>query len=638
MKSTYIIYSALRNPHHSVTALVCIFAMSILSCQQMPASSTQEIEHSDFDIPENVSAIKDSVLYDRSIEFRETFFQYLRTGNYNSASLMFQQELANYEMSNDPCLQFEYLYKIMPILYHQKDYQPYIYYSKKLYETILKCDTDDPYNRSKKFQNTLANLGIAYLDIQQPDSAYQAFSSALELNQTDKQLYNDLDKHLFEMGVLEFYLYGNLGRAYLALGDTLKAEQYWKQSINLADGVEKTNNFAFIIRLRLANLYTENNRFDEAEQLIALVKIHQLERPSDLTEERLLESQWKLYDQSGQTEAAYQAYMNYIQLLDKNDKERANELRFSLVQEIRIAYEKHRAELLEAETRLKSIYLLLGLIVILTFTLFLVITYLNKNRYARLANLLKKLNKDITLKNRTLKKKNARINILTKTLVHDLRSPIFGIKYLAYNQITDSPISDPRVNEIFEAIYESSQHSEQMISDVLENEDEDLTELPVIKKTDWKQFLTECRKANEPKANSKNQCIYLSCPPLSEGYFDPIKMRRAINNLLDNAIKFSPEKSDIRMSIEEEFDYFEITISDDGVGIPDHLQNELFEYETPHKNTGTHNEKSHGMGLYITREIVEAHGGTISYQSSDTGGTTFIIRLPFEDHTYSQIP
>lgn len=362
MKSSYYIQIILSNSSLTALVLLCIFTMSLVSCQENSTISPQTVEQADSTNHLMVSPSRDSLLYAKSIDFREEFFQYLRSRDYESASRLFQQELTNYENTDDPCLQFEYLYKITNVLYLQEDHHGYVFYISKLLDTINHCETDDPFNRSKKLQNTLANLGIGYLNIHQPDSALQSFSRAFELNQTDKELYSDHNGRMVEIGLLEFYLYGNLGRAYLALGDTLRAEQYWKHSINLADEVQSFNNFAYIIRLRLVNHYIQNNRLNEAKELIEVVEEHQRVHPSDLTEERLLESRWKLYDQSGETEEAYQAYMDYIRIQEKNAKNRVDERRFSFDQEIRIAFEKHRAELLEAETRLKKFLSITGFV------------------------------------------------------------------------------------------------------------------------------------------------------------------------------------------------------------------------------------------------------------------------------------
>lgn len=122
----------------------------------------------------------------------------------------------------------------------------------------------------------------------------------------------------------------------------------------------------------------------------------------------------------------------------------------------------------------------------------------------------------------------------------------------------------------------------------------------------------------------QNANISLSCLGSNRGWFDSRKLERVFCNLLLNACQaVPPDKGEIEVSIQELPDGVEITISDNGVGIPEHLRARVFEpFVSYGKEHGT------GLGLTIAHKIVEEHGGTIRITDSSPGHTTFQIMLP----------
>jgi len=99
-------------------------------------------------------------------------------------------------------------------------------------------------------------------------------------------------------------------------------------------------------------------------------------------------------------------------------------------------------------------------------------------------------------------------------------------------------------------------------------------------------------------------------------------------NLLDNAIKFSPEGAGIKLSAGRGNGEAMISVSDQGIGIAPGMENKLFTLGDEAKRVGTAGEQSFGLGLALVKQIVQAHGGTIHVCSKDGKGTTFTIKLP----------
>jgi nitrogen fixation/metabolism regulation signal transduction histidine kinase len=108
---------------------------------------------------------------------------------------------------------------------------------------------------------------------------------------------------------------------------------------------------------------------------------------------------------------------------------------------------------------------------------------------------------------------------------------------------------------------------------------------------------------------------------------DKDQIIRAINNLLQNSIQAFDSKVDgvIEIKLEVEYEFCKITISDNGKGIPEDRQNKVFVPYFTTKSTGT------GIGLSITKQIIENHNGKIYFESKENIGTSFYLELPLPE-------
>jgi two-component system sensor histidine kinase VicK len=109
---------------------------------------------------------------------------------------------------------------------------------------------------------------------------------------------------------------------------------------------------------------------------------------------------------------------------------------------------------------------------------------------------------------------------------------------------------------------------------------------------------------------------------------DETKVVQAIINLISNAIKFTQENGIIDISIKEVDNTVLLTVSDNGIGIPEKYHDSLFDKFTRARRTGLHGEVSHGLGMSIIKSIIDWHHGHIWFESKESEGTTFYIRLP----------
>ncbi|AKI99983.1 PAS domain S-box-containing protein [Archangium gephyra] len=109
---------------------------------------------------------------------------------------------------------------------------------------------------------------------------------------------------------------------------------------------------------------------------------------------------------------------------------------------------------------------------------------------------------------------------------------------------------------------------------------------------------------------------------------DPYRLEQVIANLLENALKYSPADSTVRVTLDVRGDFALLSVSDEGIGIPRDQQEQLFERYFRARNVSITSYGGLGLGLYISRDIVERHGGRIWVESEVGRGATFYVALP----------
>ncbi|GGH78362.1 signal transduction histidine kinase/ligand-binding sensor domain-containing protein/DNA-binding response OmpR family regulator [Filimonas zeae] len=112
-----------------------------------------------------------------------------------------------------------------------------------------------------------------------------------------------------------------------------------------------------------------------------------------------------------------------------------------------------------------------------------------------------------------------------------------------------------------------------------------------------------------------------------EVYADREKMEIALFNLLSNALKFTPDGGHVQFLVEETLNQFVVKITDSGCGIAAHAGNKIFDKFYQAKDAGKAVKPGFGIGLFLVKNFIEAHKGTITYQNNEKAGTTFSIAL-----------
>ncbi len=144
----------------------------------------------------------------------------------------------------------------------------------------------------------------------------------------------------------------------------------------------------------------------------------------------------------------------------------------------------------------------------------------------------------------------------------------------------------------------------------------------------------EIIKSYQLLASEHNIKIYLDSPKegIPNFLFDAIRIRIVFQNIIENAIRYNVENGEIVIKMEIKGEYLEISIKDTGIGIPEKEMPKLFSKFFRASNVVKHETEGTGLGLYIAKNIIEAHGGSIRADSIENRGSTFYFTIPMSEN------
>ncbi len=232
----------------------------------------------------------------------------------------------------------------------------------------------------------------------------------------------------------------------------------------------------------------------------------------------------------------------------------------------------------------------------------------------------------------TLHKFNNKKNSILQILSHDLLGPLGNIEVSTHLLSENSMVNaDESVMKIVNLISKSSQRSITMIRDLITAEFLQTAESAFVKqRVDLVEKVTVMidQFQQSPRSIPQRFVFTTSCDSLFIS-IDEAKFMQAINNLLSNALKFTPDDGSIEIRITEPDDKnVLITIQDNGIGIPADMQPFLFDKFTKARRVGIHGEPTNGLGMSIIKTIVEWHNGRIWFESTEGKGSTFYVEIP----------
>jgi len=227
---------------------------------------------------------------------------------------------------------------------------------------------------------------------------------------------------------------------------------------------------------------------------------------------------------------------------------------------------------------------------------------------------------------RALRDENRAKDEVLASVSHDLRTPLTTIKLLAQTAGTRGDPSAPLIEE-------QADHLARMVTNVL-----DLSRIRAGLMLDVELNTVEdlIGAAVTSAMSLRENCHILAAPDLSDppiaGRFDFVQTLRIVNNLLDNAVRYSPTGGTVTITSAREGEWFVVRVEDRGPGVPPESRDHIFEpfYRASSRNS----EGGHvGLGLSIAATLAELQGGAVTYDPRPGGGSIFSLRLPAAEST-----
>lgn len=237
----------------------------------------------------------------------------------------------------------------------------------------------------------------------------------------------------------------------------------------------------------------------------------------------------------------------------------------------------------------------------------------------------------------TIKKQNEKIleadkikNEFLANISHELRTPLNAI--IGFSEALSMKIFgelNEKQNEYISDIHVSGLHLLGMINEILEISKIEAKAIKLaLSRYNLQTSFNEVVNIVRPLANKKRIKLEKSAKDFVEIEADYQKIQQILYNLLSNAIKFTPEDGEIHIGYTVDKKHVTMFVKDNGIGIDKKYEGKIFAKFVQLNNIYSKKESSTGLGLTITKELVELHNGKIHFESVVGEGTTFFVKLP----------
>ncbi|WP_340103193.1 sensor histidine kinase [Rhodohalobacter sp. 8-1] len=428
----------------------------------------------------------------------------------------------------------------------------------------------------------------------------------------------------------------NIGNTYRNMDDFKRAKIHLDTALDYLKRHEQSNHMIFTY-IVLGNLYNDINQPEKAINYTTKgLQLAESEGMREKTKEahQLLATIYEGLDNYALAFHHFQLFHEHsdtLQSMQRGEKISELQSRFDVEQKDReIEILNKEAELREANLmkmdQLRS-FLIAGVIV-----LFIIIALLYSSNRTRKRN-----NRNLEEKQRQIEENNKKLSALNaekdefmSIAAHDLRNPLSSIN-LAVDMInSEEQLDQQTVREYTELIKISSSRMITLINDVLKIhtiDAYDKTESGAVLEINSlvEESLLHFREPARTKNIQIKSVLNRTLDPLIG---DSDNVLRIMDNLISNAIKYSPCNTSVIISTKQAGSNVQITIRDQGPGISPADQKKLFSKFSKLSNKPTGNESSTGLGLYIVKKICTTMNGSVRCESEPGCGATFIVELP----------
>ncbi len=524
-------------------------------------------------------------------------------------------------------------------------------------------------NDSSKIANILNNIGITYTEIRNFKKSKFFYHRSLQihrklnnLNETSA-LLNNLGNDFEMEGLIdsaEYYYKRSLSIAtenrfearladvYLNLGSINYIRKNLNEALDyLLKALEidkKRENYSGLVETYglLGEIYLDLNQKSLAFRYMSLALSLSQQLQMKNRESEIFEMLSKYYASLGDYQKAYDNHLNYSNLKDSIYTLEAKRQ----IEDLQLSYENNKKEqeiaLLSERTILQETQLKLQktktrlLMVFTIFTIFvLVLLIVNIRLKAKANNLLRIQNEKIHQQNKELEDRSERLIELSdekdnfiNVVAHDLKSPLNNISGLSNLIRINGELTEEQVHYL-NLLDQVSSEAKNLIINLLDinklesgNIEENYEEFNIEELIDHE--ISYFRK----DAQEKNIAISKKCSNNIIINNNKEFVQRILNNLISNAIKFSPENKNVVVTGEYINKYLSLAVKDEGPGISKKEQKYLFKKFQKLSTRPTAGESSTGLGLAIVKLLVEKLKGEIIVESEINKGAEFIVKFP----------
>lgn len=530
-------------------------------------------------------------------------------------------------------------------------------YSKAAEYYLLSLEAARKLNEPQYEASALSDLAILYANIDKPLLAKQYYLQATELSLKIGELHtvltsfnnlgvifsqlNEYDSALHYLG-LAMQLYdqyapeldrsntiNNIGSCFFKKGEYEKALSYFLQNYKKHEAGNLDQASIWVDHLNLADTYTELKRFDsaqfhadtalriarslgskskEADSYSILAKLYA--GKGNYEKAYSLLKQWYTIDTSLTNGATQETIASLQERFNARKRETDNKLLLAEIEK-----EKFRGQAIMAVAAGLAI---VGLLIAIAF-----IIKRNANRKLKIQNEL------IRRQNERLAELNHEKNALISIVSHDLGTPFATIQMWGEILKSDETKLDPEQQKAIQRILQAGANGEQLIRRILDVERDLIGNYSLqLESFDWSVTLKEQLESFRAAALQKNIVLTADLPQKGLPLLSDVHLvQRITENLISNAIKYTPPGKSVRVKLGEEGEWARLDVVDEGVGIPEDEMAQLFTKYSKISSKPTAGESSTGLGLSIVKRILDEINGRISCSSREGEGSVFTVWL-----------
>lgn len=535
-------------------------------------------------------------------------------------------------MTGDTCLLGDQSYHLGMICYRQEKYSEAISHFQSSMDETGRCKAGNVifYRRCELMTNialSLDHLGFY-------DSALVQYGQLLTYIDTEHVKYTDPNINKFNE-VAHAVAYGNIANVYIKQQKFDTAIALLKKGIAVNSKTAYDNRDALYSSMKLAELYNTLN--DDKNMLLTL---QSMKAPMDSMRDEAIVVRWNLlmydyYKLKQDWHSAVNFIDPYLQHKESVEQKTKTLKQTDYAQVMQNQEKEYQLSLLRKNNQVANAYLIASgsfivIILIAIVGVLYIYTRSRKNLAAQkvLNDKINEQNKQLETAMSDLVSSNREKDRILHVVAHDLRSPVSAITMIVELVMDETPEGEQK--DMLRLINTSCQSQLALINELLarsnksENNKKQPTEL-----FDMNELVNNSTALLRFRAKEKNQELVLQDlqqPVMINANKENIA--RVVSNLITNAIKFSPANEKIYISLSATNKEVTLCVKDNGIGIPEKNKSQVFEAFTSAKRRGTSGEQSFGLGLSISKQIIEDNNGRIWFESEEDNGSAFYISLP----------